>query len=286
MNGRTRTGRWVRWYVSTVTLLAGVGMMAAGAWSLAAPHSFAEFVDFPYHEHFLRDLGAFQLGIGATLLLALLWSDALATVLAGFLAGNTIHAVNHTVDLDVGGHVWDAMGLAAVSLLAAVALGLRLRQLGYVVGAVNAATTPTLAPFVRQKTVLLTTYRRDGTPRGTPVSIAVDGDHAFIRSFEKAAKTRRLRRNPMVDIAPSTALGRPTGPALHGHMRRLDGNDSRRAARLLARKHPVLHGLAVPLSHRVLLRRKTGRTVHFALTPADGAIGRCQPTASAAGDAM
>jgi uncharacterized protein len=29
-----------------------------------------------------------------------------------------------------------------------------------------------LEPFVRQQTVLLTTYRRDGSPVGTPVSIA------------------------------------------------------------------------------------------------------------------
>lgn len=32
------------------------------------------------------------------------------------------------------------------------------------------------APFVRQNTVLLTSYKRDGTPVGTPVHIAVDGD--------------------------------------------------------------------------------------------------------------
>jgi uncharacterized protein len=38
------------------------------------------------------------------------------------------------------------------------------------------------APFARQQTVLLTTLRRDGTPVNMPVNIAVDGDHAFIRT--------------------------------------------------------------------------------------------------------
>lgn len=268
MNRRNESGRWARRYVTAVVLLAGLGMVVAGGWSLAAPRSFAELVSFPYHEHFLHDLGAFQIGIGATLLLARIWADALATALVGFLAGNTIHSVNHAVDL--GGHAWVAPALAAVSLLAAVALALRLRQLGYVVGAIHAATIPTLAPFVRQKTILLTTYKRQGTPRGVPVSIAVDGDHAVIRSFENAAKTRRLRRNPTAEIAPSTATGRPTGPAVHARMWRLDGDDAQRAAALLARKYPVLHGVLVPLAHRIL-RSKTGRTVYFGLVPAETA---------------
>jgi hypothetical protein len=50
-------------------------------------------------------------------------------------------------------------------------------------------------------------------------------------------------------------------------MRRLDGAEYRRAARLLARKYPLLHGVLVPLTHRVM-RSKTGRTVHFELVPA------------------
>jgi hypothetical protein len=48
-------------------------MLTAGTRAWAVPHSSARFVAFPYHEHFLHDLGAFQLGIGATLL-ALAWA--------------------------------------------------------------------------------------------------------------------------------------------------------------------------------------------------------------------
>ena len=249
-----------------ITALIGLGMTVAGVWSLAAPGSFADAVRFPRHEHFVHDLGAFQLAIGAMLLLAVIWHDALTTTLTGFLLGNTVHAVNHA--RDVGGRSSDAPLLAAVSVLVAVALYARLRQLGYVVGDVATASGPAWRPFVRQKTVLLTTYRRDGSPVGTPVSIAVDGDRAVVRSFEKAWKTRRLRRNPNVTVAPSTARGRPTGPAVAATARRIEGADSRRAARLLARKHPFLHGFFVPFGHRVG-RAKSGRTVHFELTPSD-----------------
>ena len=55
----------------------------------------------------------------------------------------------------------------------------------------------TLEPFVRQKTVLLTTYRRNGAPVGTPVNIAVEGARAFVSAHLLALKR-----------APSIGFGR------------------------------------------------------------------------------
>src|SRR5512132_753245 len=257
-----------RRFVLAVTLLAGLFMTAAGMAALLAPGWFADAAGFPRHPHFVHDAGAFQLGIGVTLLLAVAWRDGLALALAGFLVANTTHAVNHAVDLDLGGRSGDPGGLAALSLLTAAALVVRLGQLGWVVGEVTPAASPLLVRLVRQKTVLVTSYRRDGRPVGTPVSLAVDGDHAYLRSFEQAGKTRRLRHNPRVEVSPSTARGRPTGPAIQATARRLQGAEARRAARLLVRKHPLLHGVLVPLTHR-LGRAKTGKTVQFQLTPLD-----------------
>ena len=125
---------------------------------------------------------------------------------------------------------------------------------------------PALEPFVRQWAVLLTTYRRDGRPVGTPVSIAVDGDRAFVRTWETSGKFKRIRNNPEVEVAPSTALGRPTGPAIRAHSRMLKGEESAHAARLLARKHPILHGLFVPAVHRL----RGNKTIHMELTPING----------------
>ena len=253
-------------YVVGVTLLSAAFTLVAGVWALFWPGSFAEAVKFPEHTHFLHDVGAFQIGIGVTLALAVLWRDALAVVLTGFLVGNTIHAANHAIDLDLGGRDSDPWLLGLLSLLVAVALVRRLRQLHYVVGRVEPSCEPRLAPFVEQKTALLTTFRRDGTPVPTPLSVAVDGDHAYVRTYEKAGKSKRLRNNRHVELAPSTTRGTPTGAPVPAEARRLDAAEDRHAARLLRRKHPLLHGILVPLLHRVG-RAKTGHTVHFELTP-------------------
>jgi PPOX class probable F420-dependent enzyme len=87
-----------------------------------------------------------------------------------------------------------------------------------------------------------------------------------VRSFERAVRKRRLRHDPRLTICPSTARGTPTGPDIEATARRLAGVEYARAGRLLARKYPLLHGVLVPLTHR-LGRAKTGRTVHFELTP-------------------
>jgi len=79
--------------------------------------------------------------------------------------------------------------------------------------------------FVNQRTVLLTTYRRDGTPVGTPVNIVVAGDRAFVRTFDTAWKLKRIRNNPTVGIAPSTVRGKPTGPTIGARARVLDGRN-------------------------------------------------------------
>lgn len=111
------------------------------------------------------------------------------------------------------------------------------------------------------KTILLTTYKRDGTPVATPVSIAFDGDRAFFRSWDKAWKTKRLRNNPEVEAAPSTLRGKATGPPVHVRATLLDGEQARVAARALARHHRVLQGLLVPLTHRMMRYQ----TMHYEL---------------------
>jgi PPOX class probable F420-dependent enzyme len=256
----------MRIFVKLVAAVTGLFAVVTGVWALADADGFADWAQFPPGAHFVHDIGAFQVGIGVSLLLALLWTDALAVVLAGFAVGNTVHVYNHLADSDLGGAGWTPYALAVASVLAVAALIVRLRQLGWVVGDPGDAASPDLAPFARQKTVLLTTYRRDGTPVGAPVSIVVAGDHAYLRSFEKAWKTRRLARNPDAIITPSTMRGRPTGPGLPATVRRVEGAQAQAARHALARKYPVLHGVLVPTMHR-LGRAKTGRTVHFVLTP-------------------
>ena len=248
---RNPTGGWSptrstdrgRRFVLAVTLLAGLFMTAAGLAGLLAPDWFADTASFPRHTHFVHDAGAFQLGIGITLLLAPFWHDGLALALAGFLVANTTHAVNHAIDLDLGGHGSDPWGLAALSLLTAAALAVRLGQLGWVVGEVTTATIPALARFPRQKTVLVTTYRQDGRPVGTPVSLAVDGDHADLRSFEQAGKTRRLHHTVLRSLLADDIVWHVPGHSpiaghYHGHQEVLGYFAARRAhAKVTFRVH-------------------------------------------------
>ena len=255
-----------RVYLVTLTAAVGLATVGAGLWCLIDPGSFANFVQFGLHEHFLHDIGAFQLGLGLILLLALIWSDAMITALAGFTVANTVHTVNHVIDLDLGGSAAQAWLLGVVSAALVGAFVLRLRQLGYVLGTVTVTTEPALARFVRQKTIRLTTFREDGTSGTSPVSIVVEGDRAYFRSFERAVKVRRLRRNPKVEFGPSTTSGKPTGAMQPGRVRLLQGDEYQTAARLLRRKYPFLHGVLVPLTHR-LMRSRFGGTVHAELIP-------------------
>ena len=101
------------------------------------------------------------------------------------------------------------------------------------------------------RTILLTTYKRDGTAVPTPVSIAFGDGRAFFRSYDKAWKTKRLRNNPRVEFAPSTLRGKPTGPPVKARATLLEGDQACVAAKALARQHRVLQGLLVPMAHRI-----------------------------------
>ena len=120
-----------------------------------------------------------------------------------------------------------------------------------------------LASVRDAKTILLTTYKRDGTPVETPVSIAFAGDRAFFRSYHKAWKTKRLRNNPRVEVAASTLRGKRTGPLIQARATLLEGEQARIAAKALARRHRLLQAILVPLAHRLLRYR----TMHYELQP-------------------
>jgi PPOX class probable F420-dependent enzyme len=125
--------------------------------------------------------------------------------------------------------------------------------------------TAALARFATARQVLLTTYRRDGTPVGTPVHIAVDGARAFVRTFSPSGKITRLRREPRADIAPCTLRGRVRGEPLAVAVRFLPaGEEYDRAGGLIAARHSLAHRRLIPWFHR----RTDRTTIHLELTPA------------------
>ncbi|HKA05163.1 MAG TPA: PPOX class F420-dependent oxidoreductase [Acidimicrobiales bacterium] len=125
-------------------------------------------------------------------------------------------------------------------------------------------TNHTFDPIASAKTILLTTYKRDGTAVGTPVNVAVmSGEVAYIRTYDPSGKLKRMRRDADVEVAPSTLRGRPTGPTVKARARVLTGSESAAAAEALAQKYPVMHGHLIPWYHR----RKGLLTTQIELTP-------------------
>ena len=108
----------------------GLFMLVLGIWAFFAPASFADFVAFPYNRHLLHDVGAFQIGIGTTMLLALMWKDGVMVVLAGYVVGSGFHLVSHILDRHIGGHSYDALVLGVVVSVGLAGMYLRSRMSG------------------------------------------------------------------------------------------------------------------------------------------------------------
>ncbi len=71
-----------------------------------------------------------------------------------------------------------------------------------------------MADLGGQRYISITTYRRDGSPVATPVWVTASDGRLYVWTGAQTGKARRIRRNPAVTIAPCTARGKPTGPAV------------------------------------------------------------------------
>lgn len=108
-------------YVTAAIAIGAVFHLGTGVWAFAAPRSFYEVIATfpPYNVHFLHDVGAFLLGIGAAMAGALVWRDARFVALLGGTVAAAVHWVSHVVDRHHGGNASDPwlLGLFAVVLL-------------------------------------------------------------------------------------------------------------------------------------------------------------------------
>ncbi len=118
--------------VRVVALTIGVFMLGVGAWAFFAPESFfARLAAFePYNEHFLRDIGAFQIGLGAVLLFAVVWADALLVALTGVASGFVFHFFSHLIDRAAGGRVTDVPTFGLLALVMILAAAWRAQDVG------------------------------------------------------------------------------------------------------------------------------------------------------------
>jgi hypothetical protein len=107
----------------------GLFTFALGAWALLDTTSFYENIaEFPpYNEHLLHDVGAFQMGLGAALLFALVWrGDAILAVLGGAAVGAAAHEIAHIADNGLGGRSSDPWSLGLIAVILVCVFGWRL----------------------------------------------------------------------------------------------------------------------------------------------------------------
>lgn len=103
----------------------------------------------------------------------------------------------------------------------------------------------TLERLGEEKYVSLTTYRKDGTPVATPLWAVRDGDAIAAWTPADTWKVKRIRRNPVVTLAPCTMRGRPTGEAIAGRAEIMSPEDTWRIRRLIMKKYGLSGRLGI-----------------------------------------
>ncbi len=88
-----------------------------------------------------------------------------------------------------------------------------------------------------QKYLSLASYRKTGVAVPTPVWFGEDGDQLFVVSKTDAGKSKRIRNNPRVRIAPCTFRGKITGPEFEARARVLPEQEWARAKSLINKKY-------------------------------------------------
>lgn len=126
--------------------------------------------------------------------------------------------------------------------------------------------------LAQAKYVLLTTYKKDGTPVGTPVWAAPDGDRLLVWTNPTSWKVKRIRRNPEVTLRISDSRGRPDAGAeiLGGAAEILDAAGTERARQVVGRKYGIIGTLAIR-GHKLF--RGAGGSVGIAITERSAAPG-------------
>ena len=78
------------------------------------------------------------------------------------------------------------------------------------------------------KFIYLTTFRKNGTPVGTPVTFAPFDGKLYVVTGVKSGKAQRLRRTERVELAPCDSRGKVLGPTVTGRARLLSSEEAER----------------------------------------------------------
>ncbi|MDX2597717.1 MULTISPECIES: PPOX class F420-dependent oxidoreductase [Streptomyces] len=114
------------------------------------------------------------------------------------------------------------------------------------------------------KYLLVTSYRKDGTPVATPVWVVPDGDGLGVWTTTDSWKVKRIRRRADVLVGPCDVRGRPTGDQVPATAEIADAATTARYRTLIARKYGIVGRLTL-LGSR--LRRGPDGTVGITVKP-------------------
>ncbi|MGV9349999.1 PPOX class F420-dependent oxidoreductase [Streptomyces spiralis] len=120
-----------------------------------------------------------------------------------------------------------------------------------------------LARLAAGKYLLLTSYRKNGTPVATPVWVVPDGDALGAWTAADSWKVRRIRNRADVLVGPCDLRGHPTGDQLPATAEICDPATTARYRALIARKYGLVGRLTL-LGSR--LRRGERGTVGIRVT--------------------
>ncbi|MFD4504958.1 PPOX class F420-dependent oxidoreductase [Streptomyces sp. NPDC058457] len=113
------------------------------------------------------------------------------------------------------------------------------------------------------KYLLVTSYRKDGTPVPTPVWVVRDGDTLGVWTTADSWKVKRIRRRADVKVGACDLRGRPTGDPVAATAEIADAATTARYRGLIARKYGITGRLTL-LGSR--LRRGVDGTVGIRVT--------------------
>ncbi|RSN29280.1 PPOX class F420-dependent oxidoreductase [Amycolatopsis sp. WAC 01416] len=118
-----------------------------------------------------------------------------------------------------------------------------------------------------EKYVVLTTFRKNGTPVPTPVWAAGDSGELVLWSERKAGKVKRIRNSGRVEIQACDFRGNNThGDIVPGEARLLDLDETERVRKVIARKYGITGRVTMFFSR---LRGPKDRTVGIAIKLAE-----------------
>lgn len=93
------------------------------------------------------------------------------------------------------------------------------------------------APIHNQKYISLTTYRKNGAGVATPVWFGEENGKLYVMTRSDMGKSKRIRNNPQVRVAPCTIRGKVTGPEFPATARILPRQEHPRARQTINRKY-------------------------------------------------